>query len=175
MCRGPYGLSHRNYSPSRSVTLSYWRRLPTIFEATDNEMSTAEIRAGETLVKENLEQDTTDAARLLGEKEINRPPQKAAERDKTAKEKSMRYKICFGKSGVIETAEATLFQQVKDELKYFLKTPYAEFFPENTGTSSLETCCLPDSARKKQSKISDTTGMQSDRFSEIAAWLEFFG
>ena len=175
MCRGPYGLSHRNYSPSRSVTLSYWRRLPTIFEATDIEMSTAEIDAGETLVKENLEQDTTDAARLLGEKEINRPPQKAAERDKTAKEKSMRYKICFGKSGVIETAEATLFQQVKDELKYFLKTPYAEFFPENTGTSSLETCCLPDSARKKQSKIFDTAGMQSDGFSEIAAWLEFFG
>ena len=86
----------------------------------------------------------------------------------------MRYKICFGKSGVIET-EATLFQQVKDELKYFLKTPYAEFFPENTGTSSLETCCLPVSARKKQSKIFDTAGMQSDGFSEIAAWLEFFG
>lgn len=86
--------------------------------------------------------------------------------------KLQKKKVCGTKFAL---AEATLFQQVKDELKYFLKTPYAEFFPENTGTSSLETCCLPDSARKKQSKISDTTGMQSDRFSEIAAWLEFFG
>lgn len=174
MCRGPYGFSHRDYSPSRSATLSYWRRLPTIFEATDIEMSTAENDAVQTLVQENLEQDATDTARLLGEKEINRPPQKAAERDKTAKERRMRYEICFGKSGVIET-EATLFQQVKDELKHFLKTPYADFFPESTGTSILETRCLPDSARKKQSKISDTAGMQADRLSEIAAWLEFFG
>ena len=148
--------------------------MPTIFEATDIEMSTAENDAVETLVQENLEQDATDTARLLGEKEINRPPQKAAERDKTAKERRMRYKICFGKSGVIET-EATLFQQVKDELKHFLKTPYADFFPESTGTSILETRCLPDSARKKQSKIFDTAGMQADRLSEIAAWMEFFG
>ena len=169
MCRGFTGSNHRDYSPSRSATLSYWRRLPTIYEATDVEMADAE---SDTNKRGTIARKEMETAHLL--REFSPLNMKTSKKPKTVKERNVRCEVSLGKHGLIEAGASQFRQQVQDEWSYFLKTPYAEFFPENASASIMDSCFSLSRARKKQIAANNTE-LQAHQFSEIAAWLEFFG
>lgn len=168
MCRFT-GSKHRDYSPSRSATLNYWRRLPTIYEATDIEMAEEKgaIDAGEDQERSDMETEQP-----LVEKVSSTPLQKS-QRSKTERVRNMRCKSSVGEPGLIVRGESQ-FLNVQDEWSYLLRTPYADFFPANVNASILDGCFSLPSTKKKQVK-SINAELQAHQFSEIAAWLEFFG
>ena len=65
MCRFT-GSRHRDYSPSRSARTSYWRRLPTIYEATDVEMA-KENESNERKKVKELERNEMETEQVVGE------------------------------------------------------------------------------------------------------------
>lgn len=163
------GSQHRGYSPSRSATRSYCRRLPTIFEATDVEMA-RESDANEE--DKELERKETDTEKLLG-KRLLTPPLKTSKKSKTVRQ---RCKVSSREPSTTETNVPQL-QEVQDEWCYFLRTPYADFFPENiTGSIlDLDAGFLSITSSKKKQIKSTQTDPDAHRLSEVAAWLEFFG
>lgn len=166
MCRFT-GLKHRDYSPSRSATMSYWRRLPTIYEATDVEMA-EEIEAGE-----KGEQRHIIETEQLGEYGLL-PFSKKSKRSKPRRQRNARCIVpSLIKPDFTEADASRSYQQIQDEWRHLLSTPYADFFPENMKSSFLDNG-LTLSSKKTQGKI-QSKDAQAYKFSEISAWLEFFG
>lgn len=159
MCRFT-GLKHRDYSPSRSAAMSYWHRLPTIFEATDVEMA-EEIEASEK--KEQFHDIETEQLEEYGLLPLSKKNKRSKPRG------NARCIVPWStKPDFTETDASRSYQQIQDEWRLLLSTPYADFFPQNTKSSfSL-------SSKKTQRKI-PSKDTQACKFSEIAAWLEFFG
>lgn len=167
MCRFT-GSKYKDYSPSRSTAgVSYWQRLPTIYEATDVEMA----EENDTIKnQDDSERNETEAEELR----VLAPPIKTGKKSKATREKNARCRVFFGKPGLIETDSSEIQQHLQEEWNYFLSTPYADFIPENMSASILDGCFSLPSAKKKQMK-SINAELQAHQFSEIAAWLEFFG
>ena len=166
MCRFT-GLRHRDYSPSRSNTMSYWRRLPTIYEATDVEMA-EEIEASE-----KGEQRHVIETEQLGEYGLL-PLTKKNKRSKPRRQSNAKCIVpSFIKSDFAEVDASRSYQQIQDEWRHLLSTPYADFFPQNMKSSPIaNSFTLP--SKKTLGKI-PRKDAQACKFSEIAAWLEFFG
>lgn len=166
MCRFT-GLRHRDYSPSRSAKLTYWRRLPTIHEATDVEM------AEENEANEKGEQRHYTEAEQLGVNELS-PLQ--LKKNKRSKPRRQRHAQCIVPSPIKpdfpKADPLRSYQQIQDEWSYFLKTPYADFFPENMDSPLLDNCFLLSSKKTQEKRKSTDTQY---KLSEISAWLEFFG
>lgn len=166
MCRFT-GLKHRDYSPSRSATISYWRRLPTIYEATDVEMA-EEIEAGE-----KGEQRHVIETEQLGEYGLL-PFSKKSKRSNPRRQRNARCIVpSLIKPDFTETDSSRSYQQIQNEWRHLLSTPYADFFPENMKSSFLDNS-FSLSSKKTQGKI-QSKDAQAYKFSEISAWLEFFG
>lgn len=167
MCRFT-GSKHRDYSPSRSTTMSYWRRLPTIYEATDVEM------AEETAAGEKSEQQHVIETEQLGEYGIMLPLTKKNKRSKPRRQKNARCIVpSFIKSDFTEADASRSFQQIQDEWRHLLSTPYSDFFPQDMKSSFIDNS-FTLSSKKTLGKIPNKDA-QACKFSEIAAWLEFFG
>jgi len=166
MCRFT-GLKHRDYSPSRSAAMSYWHRLPTIFEATDVEMA-EEIEANEK--KEQFHDIETGELEEYGLLPLSK-------KNKRSKPRRQRNARCIVPSSIkpdfTETDASRSYQQIQDEWRLLLTTPYADFFPQNTKSFFLDKS-FSLSSKKTQRKI-PSKDTQACKFSEIAAWLEFFG
>ena len=164
MCRFS-GSRHRDYSPSRSARKCHWRRLPTIYEATDVEMAKENDVKGR---EKELERKEVETEQVLGENTLP-PPLKT--KSKSARKKC---RVFLGKPDVVETNEAQ-FQQFQDEWSFFLRTPYADFFQQNLGSSVKDAGFSSPADVKKKPIKSVNTELQVHQCSEIAAWLEFFG
>ena len=166
MCRFT-GLKHRDYSPSRSTTMSYWRRLPTIYEATDVEMA-EEIEASE-----KGEQRHVIETEQLGEYGLL-PVTKKNKRSEPRRQRNARCIVpSFSKSDFIEKDASRSHQQIQDEWRHLLSTPYADFFPQNVESSFIDNN-FTRSRKRTLGKISNKDA-QACKFSEITAWLELFG
>lgn len=166
MCRFT-GSKHRDYSPSRSAKPSYWCRLPTIYEATDVEMS----EENEACEKAEKRHDTD--VEQLGMNALSPLLKK-----KRSKPRSQRNSRCIVpyliKPDLTKADSSRSYQQIEDEWSYLLRTPYADFFPENMGSSFPDSCLLL-SSKKTPLKIESTDTQTQYKLSEISAWLEFFG
>lgn len=154
MCRFT-GSKHRDYSPSRSVKLTYWRRLPTIQEATDVEMA------------EEMEPSEIGEKQL--EDNVFSPILKKDKNSKPRKQRSGRYII----PSLTKPDSSESYQQIQDGWSHFLRTPYADFLPETMSKSFIDNC-YSLSTKKTQVNIA-STGAQAHTPQEIAAWLAFFG
>lgn len=166
MCRFT-GLKHRDYSPSRSKTMSYWRRLPTIYEATDVEM------AEEVEASEKSEQRHVIEKEQLGECGLL-PVTKKNKRSKPRRQRNARCIVpSFIKSNFIEEDASRSHQQIQDEWRHLLSTPYADFFPQNIESSSIDNN-FTLSRKRTLGKIPNKDP-QACKLNEITAWLEFFG
>lgn len=167
MCRFT-GQKHRYYSPSRSTKLSYWRRLPTIYEATDVEMA-EENETGQREEKRcNTEAEQLGVNGLL-------PLLKKNKRSKPRRQGNARsIAPSLIKTDFTEADSSRSYQQIQDEWSYLLRTPYADFFPETTNPSFLDSCFLL-SSKKTQAKLESTNNQTQYKLSELSAWLEFFG
>ena len=167
MCRFT-GLKYRDYSPSRSATMSYWRRLPTIYEATDVEMA-EEIEASE-----KGEQFHVIETEQLGEYGLL-PLSKKNKRSKPRRQRNVRCLVpSFIKPDFTEADASRSYQQIQDEWRHlFSSKPYADSFPQKMKSSFVNNSSSL-SSKKTQTKI-PSKDAQGCKFSEIAAWLEFFG
>ena len=168
MCRFT-GLKHRNYSPSRSTTMSYWRRLPTIYEATDVELA-EEIEAS----KKGEERHVIETEQL-GEYAFLSPLAKKNKRYKPRRQRNARCIVpSNSKPDFTEADSSRSYQQIRDEWRHLLSTPYAEFFPQNMKSSFADDSFTLSSTKKTLEKL-PSKDAEACKFSEIAAWLEFFG
>ena len=166
MCRFT-GSKHRDYSPSRSANPSYWCRLPTIYEATDVEMS----EENEACEKVEKRHDTDEEQ--LGINALS--PLLKKKRSKPQRQRNARCIVpSLIKPDLTKADSSRSYMQIEDEWSYLLRTPYADFFPENMNSSFLDRCLLLPS-KKTQVKKESTDTQTQYKLSEISAWLEFFG
>ena len=147
--------------------MSYWRRLPTIYEATDVEMA-EEIEGSE-----KGEQRHVIETEQLGEY-VQLPVTK---KNKLSKPKRQRNARCFVpsfiKSDFVEEDASRSYLQIQDEWRHLLSTPYADFFPQNMESSFIDNN-FTLSRKRTLGKIPNKDA-QACKFSEITAWLELFG
>jgi len=79
----------------------------------------------------------------------------------------------FIKPDFTEADASRSFQQIQDEWRHLLSTPYSDFFPQDMKSSFIDNS-FTLSSKKTLGKIPNRDA-QACKFSEIAAWLEFFG
>lgn len=79
----------------------------------------------------------------------------------------------FIKSDFIEEDASRSHQQIQDEWRHLLSTPYADFFPQNIESSSIDKN-FTLSRKRTLGKIPNKDA-QACKLNEITAWLEFFG
>lgn len=167
MCRF-IGSKHRDYSPSRSVKVSYWRRLPTIHEATVVEM------AEEIEISEKGEKRHDIEAEQLGKNALS-PLLKTNNRSKPRKQRKTLCNVASLKTpDFVETGASRSYQQIQDEWSYLLRTPYADFLPESKNTSQQYNYFSLSTEKTEKTKVK-VKSTDAYKLSEISAWLEFFG
>jgi len=148
--------------------MSYWRRLPTIYEATDVELA-EEIEASK-----KGEQRHVIETEQLGEYGFMSPLTKKNKRYKPRRQRNARCLVpSIIKPDITEADSSRSYHQIRDEWRHLLSTPYADFFPQNMKSSFTDDGFTLSSKRTLEKMPSKDA--QACKFSEIAAWLEFFG
>ena len=178
MCRF-IGSKLKEYFPSRTSKSRCWRRLPTIFEVTAGEIAestTDEENYSESIPRQQRRPSTeaertrvTEArgyelsARLLGKR-------RHIKKEDT-KQNAMTAEVPPSLS--VNELIPVGYKQIQDDWGFFLRTPYADFFPSTLNQSYTDKYFLTKRIEKKRQRVNSEA--QAYQLSEIAAWLKFFG